>query len=269
MSHWTGYLGLNNERNLGFVRRNYSATAHWERRRGSHAQALQYCEKQDTRVAGPYRVGDVPENADAGDRNDLRLLVDAVRGGGLKRARDECPELLIRYPRGAQLLQSLEDPPPRPPPRVFLFYGNTGLGKTRRATEIADDAGAAYYIHEPFSPWFDGYTGQPYFILDDFSGWLKLEYLLRLLDRYSFRLQIKGASTYLTSTHIFITTNIHPAQWYDYTGRTSQYAALARRIHVVRLFGDGYDAVADGDRFWALDTMGPISVDTDWLNRRD
>lgn len=258
-----GYLGLTNERDHQFVRRNYSDRAHWEPRRGSHQQAIGYVTKEDTRVAGPFSIGDIPEQADQGSRTDIAAAVDLLRKGGLKRVAQEAPDALVKYPRGFTLLAQFLPPPERTLPTIKLYYGSTGCGKTRKAMDDAAEAGLAIYKHEPRSDWFDGYIDQPIFLLDEYSGWWKLDYLLSFLDRYVHRVAIKGSHNYLQADTIIITTNIHPCQWYNYTNRLTQYEAISRRISEVRIWHPRESVLTGSElvRFWSIELGGPLVND--------
>lgn len=63
--------------------------------------------------------------------------------------------------------------------------------------------------------WFDGYDGQSVLIIDDFSGWIKYRFLLRLLDGYQVRLEVKGSHTWAAWTEVYITSNVPPEGWYE------------------------------------------------------
>jgi hypothetical protein len=93
--------------------------------------------------------------------------------------------------------------------------------------------------------WFDGYDGHTAALLDDFAGKFSkfsLNNLLRLLDRYKVQFPIKGGYTFFQPRRIFLTTNIHPREWYDWTTREVQYPALSRRItRVVTWRANGTD----------------------------
>jgi hypothetical protein len=74
---------------------------------------------------------------------------------------------------------------------------------------------------------FDGYQGEKAILIDDYSGWLDYEFLLRVLDKYKLRLNIKGSYTYANWNTVYITSNVRPRFWYRETKNTEN---LQRRI---------------------------------------
>lgn len=115
--------------------------------------------------------------------------------------------------------------------KVYTLYGASGVGKTYAAINILA-GGKDYYIceapsHKDSKVWFDGYEGQKTLILDDFEGnFCSFRYLLRLLDHYKFKVEVKGGFAWATWTTVVITSNIHPAGWY--TGH--ELSPLRRRL---------------------------------------
>lgn len=141
---------------------------------------------------------------------------------------------------------------------VELLIGNPGVGKTRYVVDTIPEA--QLYHHEPGDAWFDGYSGQPYVLMDDFVGaasGMRLDKCLRFLDRYRVRLPVKGSFTYLVSKTVYLTSNIHPYAWYKWTGRELQYLALKRRIMKVWIFEEDGTIVLlsdeNRDRFFGND----------------
>jgi hypothetical protein len=115
-------------------------------------------------------------------------------------------------------------------PIVHWYWGATGSGKSRLASELAGVD--AYW--KPQGKWWDGYTGQSNVILDDFrADWFSYGYMLRLLDRYPLKVEVKGSYVEFVATHIYITSHMNPtecfATWED-------VAQLLRRLHTVREF---------------------------------
>ena len=50
--HLQGYVVLEKKKRLGGMKR-LDGQAHWEIRKGTHAQAKKYCQKEETRKDGP------------------------------------------------------------------------------------------------------------------------------------------------------------------------------------------------------------------------
>lgn len=112
--------------------------------------------------------------------------------------------------------------------KVIILYGDTGVGKSRYCREKFP---AAYWKGR--DKWFDCYTAQEVVIIDDYYGWLPLDFLLRLCDRYPFDVEVKGSKTAFLAKFIVFTSNVHWTKWYDFDklGETRK-AAFGRRIDV-------------------------------------
>jgi hypothetical protein len=93
-----------------------------------------------------------------------------------------------------------------------VYHGPPGTGKTRKALEENKEY---YLLDNSGGPvWFDGYEGEETLVIDDFYGWIKYNFILRLLDGHPCRLPIKGGFTYAGWTTVIITSNVHPDSWY-------------------------------------------------------
>lgn len=113
---------------------------------------------------------------------------------------------------------------------VFVFWGRTGTGKSRRAWE---EAGMDAYAKDPRSKFWDGYVDQKNVVVDEFRGGIDISHLLRWCDRYPVRVEIKGSSRPLVADAMWITSNICPRAWYPETdGETME--ALLRRLTVTQ-----------------------------------
>nr|CRY97147.1 hypothetical protein [uncultured prokaryote] len=114
--------------------------------------------------------------------------------------------------------------------RVRVYWGATGTGKSRRAWE---EAGLRAYPKDPRTKFWDGYRGHPNVIIDEFRGAIDIAHMLRWLDRYPVIIEVKGASTILCAENIWITSNLHPRDWYrDIDEETKK--ALLRRLEVTQ-----------------------------------
>lgn len=222
--HLQGFLQHSSRRTLAYNKREVHAAAHWEIARGTPAEASEYCKKDgDFEEFGEMAKGQ-------GARNDLQAVVQLIKDGASKRKiADEHPAAVLRYGRGIDALRICQKPPTRVgPPYIQVHWGETGLGKTRRVHTECPEA-EELWVH-PGGKWFDGYDGQKNVLFDDFDGgWYKLGYLLKLLDRYTFQVPIKGGFTWWNPTNIYITSNVDPREWYA-GANEAQQKALMRRL---------------------------------------
>lgn len=112
-----------------------------------------------------------------------------------------------------------------------VYWGPTGTGKSRRAwTEAGLDA----YSKDPRSKFWFGYRNQENVVIDEFRGGIDVAHLLRWLDRYPVQVELKGSSRVFTSRRIWITSNLHPSDWYPELDRETQNA-LSRRLVIEKM----------------------------------
>lgn len=110
----------------------------------------------------------------------------------------------------------------------IVFWGKTGTGKSRRAW---DEAGLDAYPKDPRSKWWDGYRGEEHVVIDEFRGTIDVSHLLRWLDRYPFRMEIKCSHVVPKFKKIWITSNLDPRLWYPDLDEDTK-AALMRRLEI-------------------------------------
>ena len=233
--HYQGYLELTVPQRMSALKK-IDSGAHFERRWGTAKQAADYCKKKESRIAGPWEQG---KSTGQGSRTDIHTAARlAIETQSIKAVAEEHPGTFVKYSRGFEKLVSIMQPERTEPPRVVLYYGAPGTGKTRQAYQLYGDT---LYHKTANTKWFDAYTGQKTLLLDDFAGAaskMPLTYTLQLLDRYPMKVEVKGGFVNMIATNIVLTTNIHPRLWYDYSKRECQYKALARRIHSCYWFTD-------------------------------
>lgn len=217
--HLQGYVEFRIQQRLSFVRRIIPA-AHWERRRGSQAEAIDYCSKVDTRISGPYSGGQPSRGQ--GSRTDLQeLKTELDRGTSLREVSDMYFGNFLRYSRGIREYMLLHRSRRDWKTVVVLYYGPTNTGKSSTCRALYPDA---YW--KPRGNWWDGYDGHEVVIIDEYYGWLPFDTLLRLTDRYPMLVETKGGTVEFLARKIVITTNSRPDRWYQ----RGNFAALARRI---------------------------------------
>lgn len=231
--HYQGYIQFTKRKTLTALKK-IIPKAHWEIARGTWQQNKTYCSKEP-RVSGPEEYG-VPVTQ--GQRIDLEQFRDAILDG------KEDLELVMEYPRECaqynrfiQFVRTAKNAARTEKPTVICYWGPSGTGKTKRSFDFRGRDGT-YVVSKPDSGrplWWDGYnpTKHTAIIIDDFYGWLPWSYLLQLLDRYPFQVEIKGGKTQFNSANIFITSNTEPKTWYKNIPNDDM-TPLLRRIDEIK-----------------------------------
>jgi hypothetical protein len=225
--HFQGYVSFKTRRRLSYVKDLFGDRLHAEPAKGSPTQNREYCSK-----GGDYQeFGTLPKGR--GSRTDLAAALACVKAGGRKRQLLE--EHTQAYARAHRVLGEamlVYATPRNWVPVVRVYWGETGVGKTKRAFEESEETP---YMHSG-GMWFDGYDGESNVIFDDFGGSeFKLTYLLKLLDRYPMRVQIKGGFVNWAPRNIWITSNYSPKEWFP-NAKDEHCKALFRRFTQVIRF---------------------------------
>lgn len=111
---------------------------------------------------------------------------------------------------------------------VFVFWGRTGTGKSKRAWE---EAGMDAYSKDPRTKFWDGYRGERKVVIDEFRGSIDIAHILRWFDRYPVCVETKGSGYPLCAETIWITSNLPPWMWYPELDAGTR-DALERRLIV-------------------------------------
>lgn len=211
--------------------------AHYAVAKGTPAQNLDYCTKEDTRDGNyePFVFGNFATTSQ-GTRTDILRLRDAIMKDKRKfvdiAKDDSLAPTAAKFMRFTERLEvEVETPVPRPDVHVTFHYGKPGMGKTHCCKSSDPDT---YMFDGQFGDFWEGYKGQKRVILDEFTGRvMKPTTLNRILDKYPYAVNIKGKHAAFLANDIHITSNYLPDTWWN-TEKT-QYcpSALERRIHEV------------------------------------
>jgi len=120
--------------------------------------------------------------------------------------------LFLRYHSAISKVRLLLAQPNPEPPFICVLLGESGAGKSRFVKEYC----APYYRFSSSEGWFDGYDGEDTLYIDDMDGSsMKFRLLLQILDSNCPRTKVKGGFVQLYIREVYITTNVHPINWYD------------------------------------------------------
>jgi len=219
--HYQGYLEFTAAKRLGGVRAlDGLERAHFEPRRGTKQQAVDYCCKKDgTELEGPWWWPDeatVRGGGAQGKRTDLEGALDAVKSGASNAELIEDHGVVaVKFHRGLEWAR-LNLPQPEWQPAVrdcVCYWGPTGTGKSWTLRQECPE-GPDWFWASP-GKWFDGYQGQPGIVFDEIrDSWYPWEFLLRLIDVYPKTVEIKGGTVRCVATRFRMSTNVHPKGWY-------------------------------------------------------
>jgi len=226
--HLQGFCNLKKPMRFSTIKKCFNNRIHIEKANGSDEENEKYCSK----AGDVYRKG-TPDHQ--GRRTDLETVVSAIQNGEIttpKMVAELHGSVYIKYHRGIEKYLHIMRPVQ---PRNFLtelrvYWGPPGSGKSRRALEEATTLGGESIYYKPRGLWWDGYEQQICVIIDDFYGWIKYDEILKICDRYPYKVQVKGAFQEFTSKYIWITSNCDTDDWYRFSGYSN--AALERRITV-------------------------------------
>ena len=256
--HWQIYIECHDPVTIDWVKNTLlqDNRTHVEVRRMLRTVARDYCMKNKTRwpgdksAVGPFEWGSF---ASQGKRTDLDAVKEKMDDGvPMSVITAEHFSTVARHAGGLkyckQIASQTAGKSERGELHVSLYYGPTGTGKTRAAMDEAmlmvdNDMDKIFTLDadsgKSGTVWFDGYESGPVLLIDDYDSWIKLAYLLKLLDRYPVRLQTKGAMQWACWTRVFITSNKTVNEWTDVDGKPlddRHRKALLRRIHRIEFF---------------------------------
>lgn len=220
--HWQVMVVLRRKGSLSTIQGIFGERIHGELTRSNAAN--EYVWKEDTRVEGTqFEFGRLPmRRNNPADWDDI--WNNAQRG-----LLEEIPaNVRLQHYRTLRTIRADYAIPEAMVRQCFVFCGPTGTGKSRRAWE---EAGLSAYPKDPRTKFWDGYRDQEHVVIDEFRGAIDISHMLRWLDRYPCLVEIKGSSTCLVATKIWITSNVHPDQWFPMMDDMT-VAALMRRLQI-------------------------------------
>jgi len=240
--HLQGYVVFVGKKRLQWIKNNCCARSHFEPRNGAHEQAVAYCTKEDSRIAGdghgPWTWGsdaNIPKKK--GERTDLKRVYDKLTAGASEVEIMNDPDLFpvwARYYRAIERFELLNQPKRNWITFTQVYWGTSGCGKTRRAHYEASlkadgTVGEPYYVlrkPQGSAVYWDGYQGEKHIIIDEFYGWIPRTMMQVICDRYPAIIDTKGGARNFLATKIWITSNDEPKDWWNRIG----LGAMERRL---------------------------------------
>ncbi len=231
--HLQGFVIWNHAKSFNAVKKWLPKRAHYELCKGTPYDNFEYCTKDGDFI----ERGERPSRVGQGARNDLLLIKKKVsQQQPIKKMLESNCIINYQQLKYAESLTKYYEVPRTWRSQVRWYYGATGTGKTMTAY----DELLKKYDHDQIytamdsAQWWDGYDAHPAVIIDDMrKDFMKFHLLLRLLDRYPYRVQTKGSTRQFVAKDIIITAPYTPEEMYE--GR-EDIKQLTRRIDEIKQF---------------------------------
>lgn len=197
--HLQGYIQFSRQVYFSTIKKSLP-TVHFEVARGSFEDNIKYCSKSGE----VEKWGEPKTDPSQAVRTDLLNIKNSILSGSSMAT--VLPNITnLQQLTFAEKLMKYSRVVRKEMPDVIWIYGPSGVGKSRKALEMAGDD--AYWWNG--SQWWDGYDNHEVVIIDDFRPNHPLDYMLRLFDRYPLSLPVKGSHVNMLAKR-FIVTSIHP-----------------------------------------------------------
>lgn len=204
---------------------------HWEKRRGTAAEASAYCKKSDEAA---FESGTLSQQ---GKRVDLDKIKNNILNG--TRVDEIILEAPIIYHQYGRTLNKIEDLAMRRKFRTEMttglwLWGGTGVGKSHAA--FTNYHPSTHYVVPNDNGWWDGYTQQDTIIINDFRGEIPYNELLQLVDKWPHWVKRRGREPMpFTSKHVIITSSLPPDAIYKNRAAEDSIAQLTRRFKIEKI----------------------------------
>lgn len=211
--HHQGYVEFKDVKRLAGVKK-INGRAFWSNRKKTQKEAIEYCQKEDTRQDGPWESGDKAPGQ--GSRTDLAEVAAAVKNGAsMQEIADKYESTFILHGKKIEHWRSVlfSTPYNHPTVRGVWYWGPPGTGKSHTAREKYP----GLYMKMQ-NKWWDGYAGEKYVLLDDFdtAGGDKLGHHLKIwCDKYACTGEVKNSTLQLRHEVFIITSNYHPRDMFE------------------------------------------------------
>lgn len=225
--HLQGYLETPKKVTLGSLKTLAGLRrAHLEQAKGSAAENLTYCSKEDR---DPFIGGEPMRQGSRTDLEEMKKMIDEGEPEITLWEKDF--RTMVRNYKALNHYRSLKAQPRHWVTEVIVLVGPTGCGKTKWVFDMTQDENLSLWTYSS-GGWFDGYDGQQVALFDDFYGVeskIDWDLLLKLCDRYPMKVPVKGGFREWCPKKIVITSNSPVHEWYP---RQINQDAFWRRVAV-------------------------------------
>lgn len=242
--HLQGYIELCRAVTFPKVKAAMGGRVHLEPRRGTQAQAIEYCMKDGKFFEFGEKKQSTKNDELAACKNKTLMYSDRIKAGDWTSILDD-PDLTLYTLKFIQAVAPYKELPREIEPdelRVRWYWGPSGTGKSRRALWEAKQLYDRRMVYKKMcdknNKWWEGYEGQRAVILDELRNTsFEYSYLLSLLDIYEMRVECKGGSRQYQARDVWVTCPYHPRDMFqnmqERNPEIDSIEQLVRRCHVI------------------------------------
>lgn len=234
--HLQGYVETSKKMSMGGIKKLVNSRAHFEISKGSAQENRTYCLKDNNPL---LEKGKPVIERQRTDLEDVKEDID--NGVAYSDLWDKHFSLMVRYRKSFEEYGNIKRLGSRTMPKVYIWWGRTGTGKTRGAFDMAAAEFNDSYWVWPGGAWFDGYRGERVAIFDEFHGGedqgISFSLWKKLCDRYPLTVPVKGSFTNWSPEIIILTSNVDPSQWWPKEMKPLEWKdQFNRRIFEIKEF---------------------------------
>lgn len=176
--------------------------SHFERMKGTVQQSIDYCSKEESRIAPAREFGTRPTAQEVGG---VQSAISELKEKSVKRVLEDNPTLW----RSVRSLQEVKRV--MTPKRNFMTFGlfltgKTGTGKSRIASTLCSFFNDSAWTSDSTLKWWDPYQGEEVVVCDDVVT-IPVQTALRAVDRYPLEVPIKGSFSTFRAQLVVFTSN--------------------------------------------------------------
>lgn len=234
--HFQFYIDFKNAKKFSWVKKNLPYGCHFKPMRTTATLCKNYCSKEETRVSGPYEVGEFKEERQRTDYMKARELL--MEGCSLEEVEDLYPTTYAQYRNVFKEIyvqqKNKEFGSKCRNIEVYYIYGDGGVGKTSGVYKKHGFKNV-FFVHRYEKYLFEGYNYQDVVCFDEYDSQIKITEFNQLLDVYPNTLRGLGKEYQACYTKVYILSNLPLNKQYNDLPeeKKKQVSAFLRRVNFV------------------------------------
>lgn len=254
--HFQFFVNFKNKQYFSKIKKEYLPYGcHFAPMRSDSNRCRQYCSKVDTRVSGPYEIGEYEQE---GQRTDLLRAIKMIDEGlPFSTVSQIFPTQSVMYEAKLKNreMERISDKFKNNCRNVEItfIYGPPRTGKTTYVNSQANFNFNDIFVVENYGEYmFTGYQKQNIVVFDEFAGQVPITRMNKLLEPFPMRLNVKGGVAQACYSKVYIISNYSLDELYE-TAKVDQYAsykAFCERINKIIRFDTTGEQHIERDCVW-------------------